>query len=82
LKTAKAKLDEEIKAREDPDDTRDDKLDKIDALKQRIEEAKKKLAVLEKNDPAKIKQMNDNIKVAKDAVERWTDNLFEVKSWI
>ncbi|XP_077971529.1 meiotic nuclear division protein 1 homolog [Styela clava] len=40
------------------------------------------LARLKDCDPETIKQMQEEIGIAKDAANRWTDNIFSLKTWI
>ena len=36
----------------------------------------------ERSDPKQLVQMQDDMKLAKDSTNRWTDNLFLVLQWI
>ncbi len=41
-----------------------------------------KLRIFEKCDPKRVEEMNAKLKVCKDGMTRWTDNLYEVEMWI
>ncbi|CAI2379057.1 unnamed protein product [Moneuplotes crassus] len=68
--------------REDSDQTRDDKKAQLLQLKAQIAEKQNKITLLERTDPKKVKEVQDRAKVAKEAANRWTDNIFEIRSWI
>ena len=38
--------------------------------------------MFEKCDPKKLEEMKKKKKIAQDAANRWTDNLYEVESWM
>ena len=70
------------KAREDPESLRSSKIEKIPKLKSGIEVLSKTAQAFERTDPKKVEDLQKRNKLAKDSANRWTDNLFEVKSWI
>jgi hypothetical protein len=91
----KVGLDESIKAKKRTRETLQEEEDRLDAERDDSERATKlqtladlreeeadldsKLSVLQKNDPELLECYKKDIKVAKEAVERWTDNLFTTK---
>ena len=52
------------------------------ALKARNKELKDDLRQYEKCDPKKLEELKAKTKVCKDAANRWTDNLYEIESWM
>jgi hypothetical protein len=54
----------------------------LDALKKKKLLLSAELKNYERSDPAQLIKMNDDMKMAKDAVNRWTDNLNLVMQWI
>nr|XP_018911373.1 PREDICTED: meiotic nuclear division protein 1 homolog [Bemisia tabaci] len=56
-------------------------LEKLSNLKSRETELKKKIQSYQDSDPEVIEQMKAQIKEAKTAANRWTDNIFALKSW-
>ncbi|GLH09149.1 hypothetical protein R5R35_008187 [Gryllus longicercus] len=54
-----------------------------DLARLKAEEAKlqQDIQVYKDNDPEVLEKMKTEIQVAKDAANRWTDNIFAVKSW-
>ena len=61
---------------------RSSKIEKIPKLKSGIEALSKTAQAFERTDPKKVEDLQKRNKLAKDCANRWTDNLFEVKSWI
>ena len=82
IETAQKNIETEKAAREDPKNERQSKKDKIKELKSQNEEIEAKIAKYELTDPKKVKEVQDRVKVAKDSANRWTDNLFELQSWM
>ena len=77
-----SKLIQEKENRTDPDNLREDKLARIEKLKAQISSSNKKLEEIARSDPKKVEELTANTKIAFEAGCRWTDNLYEVKSWI
>ncbi|KAL1495031.1 hypothetical protein ABEB36_010517 [Hypothenemus hampei] len=50
-------------------------------LELEIDILKKKLIEHEENDPEKVDTMKDDIMKLKEAANRWTDNVFSIKTW-
>ncbi|XP_054167912.1 meiotic nuclear division protein 1 homolog [Oppia nitens] len=60
---------------------REKALNELHSLENKRNELKAKLEVLKDCDPQFIKQLNKDCEVSKEAINRWTDNVFLVKSW-
>ncbi|XP_064612721.1 meiotic nuclear division protein 1 homolog [Liolophura sinensis] len=57
----------------------------LSMLRKREDEKKQLLAELERYkecDPEVLEEMKQETKIAKEAANRWTDNVFSIKSWI
>ncbi|CAK4071144.1 unnamed protein product [Aphanomyces euteiches] len=59
-----------------------EKLNRLAQLKNQVEEMRAKLHVLSENDPDVMKKLEAKVKLAKEGVDRWTDNVFNLKSWV
>jgi len=57
-------------------------LKELSELQEENSELKEKLRVYEKCDPKRMVELESKKKVCKDAMVRWTDNLYEMESWI
>ena len=57
-------------------------LAKLEELKKTKASLASELANYQRSDPKQLLKMQDDMKVAKDAVNRWTDNLYLVLQWI
>ena len=75
-------IDDAEKSRLDDDGTRAAMKVELDALKKKKLTLSLELKNYERSDPAQLIKMNDDMKMAKDAVNRWTDNLNLVMQWI
>ncbi|XP_065218111.1 meiotic nuclear division protein 1 homolog [Planococcus citri] len=56
-------------------------IQELEALTKKEDELRKKLQQYKDNDPELYEKMNSDIKVIVEAANRWTDNIFAVKSW-
>ena len=45
-------------------------------------ELREEIRIYEKCDPEKLEQVSARVKTCQEAANRWTDNLFELESWI
>lgn len=61
-------------------ETYDKLLAEYQQLGNEIQNLDKELAVLRKNDPKVLDEIKANIEIAKQGVNRWTDNIYAVKS--
>ena len=82
IEETKQQISDANKEREDPDSERPSKLEMIAKLKQENEEITQKLTALDRTDPRKVEELQKQQKISKEAANRWTDNIFEVKSWV
>ncbi|XP_074643159.1 meiotic nuclear division protein 1 homolog [Tubulanus polymorphus] len=80
MMTEKA-LNKEKIGKEDTDN-RGAILEQLAAKKQRLDEITKELDRFKECDPEVLEQMKEEILTAKEAANRWTDNVFSIKSWI
>ncbi|KAK4874044.1 hypothetical protein RN001_013404 [Aquatica leii] len=60
---------------------RNEYLDEVMDLEIQKKNLNKELQHYVENDPVALKKMQDQIKGLKEAANRWTDNIFSVKSW-
>ena len=72
------KIEEANKSRDNADGNRDGLLKKLDQLRKQKLELSNELKNYERSDPKQLLKMQDDMKLAKDSVNRWTDNLFLV----
>ncbi|XP_078067482.1 meiotic nuclear division protein 1 homolog [Mustelus asterias] len=56
-------------------------LKELEGLRQQRNQLKVELEKYQECDPEVIEQIRQNNKIAKDAANRWTDNVFAIKSW-
>ncbi|CBK23932.2 uncharacterized protein [Blastocystis hominis] len=85
LREEKEKLDESIaKARESKPDSehRLELVEQHEQLRKRQEELTASLDSLSERDPETIRKLKDNVKQAIDGANRWTDNIYSVKSFL
>jgi len=73
---------EEAKTDRKETDQRKNLLIELKDLQRKKEEALEKLKVLKENDPAVLDEIQSEISSTKDSANKWTDNLFVLKSWI
>lgn len=82
IEECKAKTKFEEEAREHLDGERDELLKELAQLQQTNSELAGRLRVYEKCDPKRMEELKTKWKVCKDGMTRWTDNLYEMESWI
>lgn len=80
LKENKEALEKASKGCED-NEKRQKLLQEVDSLSKELETVKKELEQYKDNDPDVLKSMETMSQRAKEAANRWTDNLFSMKSW-
>ncbi|KAJ8932410.1 hypothetical protein NQ314_014667 [Rhamnusium bicolor] len=80
LKVIEKTVAESKESKED-NDKRNKILDEINDLELALHQAKKKLKNLEDNDPERYQAILKKTQELKDAANRWTDNVFAIKSW-
>ncbi|XP_064108601.1 meiotic nuclear division protein 1 homolog [Macrobrachium nipponense] len=80
LKTAQTKLEEAKVGREEGED-REEVLERLAELEAKKNELLGDIQKYRDCDPEVLNEMKSGILVARDAANRWTDNLFSVKTW-
>lgn len=84
LKTKKVKLEQEVAveaANKQDSDERTAQLEKLEELRERKANLDKELNQYADLDPDLLKKIQDDVQIAKEAVERYTDNIFELKKY-
>ena len=81
LKVVQDKIKEAKKGREETKE-REEALKKLIDMKARKEELEKEIQKYKDCAPEILKKLQDEIKMAKDGANRWTDNIFALHSWI
>ncbi|NXY20903.1 MND1 protein, partial [Atrichornis clamosus] len=56
-------------------------MEELAALRQKKEQLKTEIEKYRECDPDVVEEMRQTNKVAKEAANRWTDNIFSIKSW-
>lgn len=80
LKKSKERIDEAKKGRQDSD-SRVEILQRISELKAKKDTLSSELKKYKDNDPEIFQEMKKENQVAKEAANRWTDNIFAIKTW-
>ena len=62
-----------------PTDDRKKKLEELASTKDENAKMERQLETLRKNDPKKLKVIEDSIKIVKDGAVRWTDNMYSLQ---
>ena len=57
-------------------------IDELQALQKANAELTNKVRIYEKCDPKRMEELSHKKKVSKEGMIRWTDNLFEMESWM
>ncbi|KAD6795173.1 hypothetical protein E3N88_06069 [Mikania micrantha] len=68
------------KGREDSD-AREEALSELKAIEQKYNDLKEEMVKYADNDPATFEAMKEAIRVAIEASNRWTDNIFTLRQW-
>lgn len=79
---AETKLADAKRGREEEGDDRKNKLQKLDTLAKETKAATEELAKLKENDPQALADLDHELKLVYQAAERWTDNIFNCKSYL
>ncbi len=77
---AEAKLADAKRGREDEDGERAKKLARLGELKKEKEKMETELKGLKENDPQALADLEKELKLVTEAANRWTDNIFTVRS--
>ncbi|KAL1465195.1 hypothetical protein WDU94_004784 [Cyamophila willieti] len=76
----KATMEKAMIGRES-NEKRQELLQEVDILNKELDTIKKELEKYKDNDPAMLKTIEKSAEIAKEAANRWTDNVFSIKSW-
>jgi DNA-binding transcriptional regulator YhcF (GntR family) len=85
VEEASAKLADAKRGREEGEDggeSRAKKLARLAELTKKKSEYEKELESLKENDPAALADLEKELKLVTNAANRWTDNIFECKSYL
>jgi DNA-binding transcriptional regulator YhcF (GntR family) len=83
VEEAKAKLADAKRGREEDDAScRESKLKRLQELSTQTTSLQEQLASLKENDPAALADLEKELRLVKEAANRWTDNIFECKSYL
>lgn len=63
-------------------ESRSDKLLRLSQLRQKRQEMTMELEKLQENDPAKLEDLEKELKLVTEAAHRWTDNIFNCQSYL
>lgn len=80
LKKSKESVDEAKKGRQDSD-SRVEILQRVSELKTKKDTLSAELKKYKDNDPEIFQEMKKENQIAKEAANRWTDNIFAIKTW-
>jgi len=70
-----------VKQGKETTEERQEILSKLSALENENQRLKKELDLYRESDPEVLKEITNQTKVAVEATNRWTDNVFSIKSW-
>eukprot|EP00347_Sterkiella_histriomuscorum_P010958 403374287 len=82
ISEAEVKIEQEKEVRVPMDGKREQMLKELEELKKENSELNTRIKMYEKCDPKRLDEINANKKICKDAMVRWTDNLYEMENWI
>jgi len=80
ISTYEARLDEAKEGKDDTDN-RQEVLSRLSSLEQTNVQLKSELERYQESDPEVLEAASEQSKLAIEAANRWTDNIFSVKSW-
>lgn len=80
LKTSQGKVEQAKVGREEGEE-RSETLRRLKELEEKKESLGKEIQKYRDSDPEVLATMKESTKVAQAAVNRWTDNIFSIKSW-
>jgi hypothetical protein len=81
MEKTRAQLDSAAALRPESE-TRSMKLQKLTDLKAEVASLENQVELLKENDPVEIEKMEKNITMCREATNRWTDNLLELRTWM
>jgi len=79
---AESKLADAKRGREDEDGERPKKLARLSEVAKERKAAEEELGKLKENDPQALADLDQELKYVYAAAERWTDNIFECKTYL
>ena len=79
---AESKLADAKRGREDEDGERPKKLARLSEVAKERKSAEEELGKLKENDPQALADLDQELKYVYAAAERWTDNIFECKTYL
>jgi Leucine zipper with capping helix domain/Mnd1 HTH domain len=82
IQEATTQLSDAKRGREDVDGERAKKLQRLNEIKQEKGKLAKELESLKENDPQALADLEKELKFVTDAANRWTDNIFNCKSYL
>lgn len=82
IEEAESKLADAKRGREDEDGERPKKLARLTELAKERKAAEEELDKLKENDPQALADLEQELKFVYQAAERWTDNIFECKTYL
>uniref|UniRef100_A0A6S9AKJ2 Meiotic nuclear division protein 1 homolog n=1 Tax=Ditylum brightwellii TaxID=49249 RepID=A0A6S9AKJ2_9STRA len=82
ISASSAKLADAKRGREDEDGERSRKLARLAELDKERKAAQSELEKLKENDPRAIADLEKELKFVTEAANRWTDNIFQCKSYL
>ncbi|KAG6973830.1 hypothetical protein JG687_00000678 [Phytophthora cactorum] len=81
LAKVKQKVEEQTSLRSESDE-RVQKLRRLEEQKAKVKELRTKVQHLAENDPAILEELERKVRMAKEGSDRWTDNVYTLKSWV
>ncbi|CDW83788.1 meiotic nuclear division protein 1 homolog [Stylonychia lemnae] len=78
----KANIERTLADRDNKDGTRENLLEELGTLQKEKAKLDCEYKNYERSDPKIILKMEDDTKIAQSAVNRWTDNLYQILQWI
>ncbi|DAZ93683.1 TPA: hypothetical protein N0F65_008191, partial [Lagenidium giganteum] len=81
LKHVKATIDAQKNQRTESEE-RVEKLKRMNELQSNVNDMKTRIQHLAENDPEVLEKLDKQVKTAKEGADRWTDNIFTLRSWI
>lgn len=81
LEKVKQNTDEQKSLRSESEE-RVQKLQRLEQQRAKVQAMRTKVQHLAENDPAILDELQKKVRVAKEGSDRWTDNVFTLKSWV
>ncbi|KAG3121641.1 hypothetical protein PI124_g1586 [Phytophthora idaei] len=81
LAKVKQKVEEQTSLRSESDE-RVQKLRRLEEQKAKVKELRTKVQHLAESDPTILEELERKVRMAKEGSDRWTDNVYTLKSWV